>query len=192
MRDFRRSTWMGGLLLSAALAGCATSPAGFSALDRIEARHQVEQLIYAYTYAIDSGDMDALGALFEHAVMRVEGTSAEYKGAEAVRSTNVDFNIFYDAQGKGGRYRPETTPRTRHVTTNVMIDVAEDGSYATARSSVVVFQFAPGAPLRPILAAGYRDRFEPIQGRWRWKERVHLLEHVEDVSLHLFQPPPGH
>jgi len=123
--------------------------------------------------------------------MRVEGTDAAYDGPEAVRQTNIDFNLFYDAEGIAGPYRPDTTPRTRHVTTNVIVDIAEDGSSATARSSVVVFQFAPGAPLRPILVAGYRDRFEPIDGRWRWTERVHLLTHIEDVSLHLRQPPPG-
>ncbi|MBJ17937.1 MAG: hypothetical protein CL933_00800 [Deltaproteobacteria bacterium] len=170
------------------MCGCAT---GFSNGDRAEARFQIEKQIYAYTYALDGGDLDALGELFEHATMRVEGTDAAYEGAEAVRQTNIDFNLFYDNEGNAGLYRPDTTPRTRHVTTNVIIDVAEDGSSATARSSVVVFQFAPSAPLRPILAAGYRDRFEPIEGRWRFVERIHLLTHIEDVRLHLRQPPPG-
>jgi len=176
------------LLVALTTSACAT---GLSNADRAEARYQIEKEIYAYTYALDGGDLDALGALFEHAVMRVEGTDAVYDGAEAVKQTNIDFNLFYDAEGNSGPYRPDTTPRTRHVTTNVIIDIAEDGSSATARSSVVVFQFAPGAPLRPILAAGYRDRFEPIEGRWRWTERVHLLTHIEDVSLHLRQTPPG-
>jgi len=173
--------------LTLATLSCATS---LSNADRAEARYEIEKQIYAYTYAIDGGDMEALGQLFEHAVMRVEGTDVAYRGADAVRQTNIDFNIFYDAEGNPGPYRPDTTPRTRHVTTNLIIDVAVDGSSATARSSVVVFQFAPGAPLRPILAAGYRDRFEPIDGRWRWTERVHLLEHIEAVELHLRQPPP--
>ncbi len=176
------------LAIALATTGCAT---GFSNGDRAEARYQIEKEIYAYTYALDGGDLDALGRLFEHAVMLVDGTNAAYHGADAVKQTNIDFNLFYDVEGKAGPYRPDTTPRTRHVTTNLIIDVAEDGSSATARSSVVVFQFAPDAPLRPILAAGYQDRFEPIDGRWRFVERVHLLTHIEDVSLHLRQPPPG-
>ena len=40
------------------------------------------------------------------------GLAPEYRGADAVRATNIDFNIFYDAAGEGGRYRPDTTPRT--------------------------------------------------------------------------------
>lgn len=180
-----------GVFAIAFLLGTMSCSTGLSNTDRAEARHQIEKQIYAYTYALDGGDLEALGALFDHAVMRVEGTDAAYAGAEAVKQTNIDFNLFYDADGNPGPYRPNTTPRTRHVTTNLIIDVAEDGSSATARSSVVVFQFAPGAPLRPILVAGYRDRFEPIEGRWRFTERVHLLAHIEDVSLHLRQSPPG-
>ena len=192
-RAFRFNEASGGttflcLLAAVAVSGCAT---GFSNADRAEARFQIEKEIYSYTYALDGGDLEALAELFEHAVMRVEGTEAVYDGPEAVKQTNIDFNLYYDAEGVAGPYRPDTTPRTRHVTTNLIVDVAEDGMSATARSSVIVFQFAPGAPLRPILAAGYRDRFEPIGGRWRFTERVHLLTHIEDVSLHLRQLPPG-
>lgn len=185
-----RSQAILGCALLLAASGCAhgTRPGS----DRAEIRHQIEDQLYAYTYALDSGDLETVGRLFEHAVMRVEGTDARYQGADEVVQSYVDFTAFYDAEGRPGVYRAGTTPRTRHVTTNVMIDIAEDGERATARSSVIVFQFAPGAPLRPILAAGYRDTFEPIDGRWRWTERVHLLEHVEDVDLHLLQPPPGH
>ena len=174
------------ILLSASCSHRALSPG-----ERADARQQIEQQLYAYTYALDSGDLDAVGKLFEHAVMRVEGTDAVYQGAGEVMQSYVDFTTFYDVEGNPGAHQPGTTPRTRHVTTNVIIDIAEDGTSASARSSVVVFQFAPGAPLRPILAAGYRDRFEPIGGRWRWTERIHLLEHIEDVELHLLRPPPG-
>ena len=179
------------LLFAVSLAGLGCAHTDLSAGQRAEARQRIRQQLYAYTYALDSGDLDAVGELFEHAVMRVDGSDAVYHGAAGVRQSYVDFTMFYDAAGRPGGYRPGTTPRTRHVTTNVIIDLADDGSFATARSSVIVFQFAPGAPLRPILAAGYRDRFEPIDGEWRWTERVHLLEHVEDVQLHLLQPPPG-
>jgi len=176
---------------AASLTGLGCTHTALSAGQRADARQRIAQQLYAYTYALDTGDLDAVGELFEHAVMRVDGSDAVYRGAEGVRQSYVDFTTFYDAAGTPGVSRPGTTPRTRHVTTNVIIDLADDGSFATARSSVIVFQFAPGAPLRPILAAGYRDRFEPINGAWRWTERVHLLEHIEDVQLHLLQPPPG-
>jgi hypothetical protein len=87
------------LLLTFAVSGCAT---GLSNADRAEARFQIEKEIYSYTYALDGGDLDALGELFEHAVMRVEGTDAAYAGSEAVKQSNIDFNLFYDAKGNPG------------------------------------------------------------------------------------------
>ena len=184
----RRSAGLACALLLAA-SGCLHSVPPEP--DRAAIRSQIEDQLYAYTYALDSGDLDEVGRLFEHAVMRVEGSDARYEGADEVIQSYVDFTTFYDAEGHPGVYRDGTTPRTRHVTTNVIVDIAEDGESASVRSSVIVFQFAPGAPLRPILAAGYLDRFEPIEGRWRWTERVHLLEYIEDVELHLLKPPPG-
>jgi hypothetical protein len=77
------------------------------------------------------------------------------------------------------------TPRTQHVTTNVVVDVDEPAGTATARSRVTVFQAVPGLPLQPIAAGRYRDRFQRHDRRWRFAERRTDVHLVGDVSHHL-------
>jgi hypothetical protein len=48
------------------------------------------------------------------------------------------------------------TPRTHHVTTNVIVDVVELAGTVTARSSVTVLQAVSDLPLQPIAAGRYR------------------------------------
>jgi hypothetical protein len=40
-------------------------------------------------------------------------------------------------------------------------------------------------PLQPIVNGRYRDTFERVDGQWRYKHRVMIVEHVGDVSQHL-------
>ena len=75
--------------------------------------------------------------------------------------------------------------RTRHVTTNVMIDIDEDANAATARSSFVVFQQTPTLPLQPIVSGRYRDQFARATGEWRFAHRHIILDLIGDVREHL-------
>ena len=56
------------------------------------------------------------------------------------------------------------TPRTKHVTTNLVIDADDDGTSATARSYYTVLQQLDDFPLQPIIAGRYHDRFEVLDG----------------------------
>ncbi len=62
---------------------------------------------------------------------------------------------------------PDGTPRTRHVTTNLIID-AESSDRATATSAVTVFQQTDELPLQPIIGTRNFDRFEKVDGVWRF------------------------
>jgi hypothetical protein len=77
------------------------------------------------------------------------------------------------------------TPRTKHVTTNVHLEVDEESGTAQARSYVTVLQSLPDLPLQTILAGRYRDRFERLGGRWRFVERRFTADLVGDLSKHL-------
>jgi SnoaL-like domain len=78
------------------------------------------------------------------------------------------------------------TPRTKHVTTNVVVEIDDAGEEATARSYFTVLQAVPGhLALQPIVAGRYRDRFERAEGRWRFTGRHMLVDLVGDVSQHL-------
>ncbi len=74
------------------------------------------------------------------------------------------------------------TPKTRHVTTNIFIEVDEQAGTAVGRAYFTVFQCLPDFPLQAIAAGRYRDRFERRSGRWRFIGRRVLTDFFGDVS----------
>jgi hypothetical protein len=90
------------------------------------------------------------------------------------------------------RYEDNGTPHTKHVTTNLMVNVDEEAGTATARSYFTVLQALPDSlALQPIIAGRYHDRFEKVDGAWRFSERRMLVDLVGDLSQHLlFEYPP--
>ena len=73
----------------------------------------VENLVYAYAERIDAGDLVGVAELFRHG--RIQTSGAVFEGAEEVRR-------MYEG---AVRLHDDGTPRTRHVTTNVAVDVDE-------------------------------------------------------------------
>jgi uncharacterized protein (TIGR02246 family) len=143
-------------------------------------RDEIEALIFEYARRIDDGDFDGVGELFAHgAVATLDGTVLA-EGAEAVAG-------LYAATTR--RY-PEGTPRSHHVTSNVV--VRADGDDATAQSYFTVFQATEGVALQPIVTGRYEDRFARVDGAWRFARRAMDLRLVGDVSRHLLiDLPPG-
>jgi hypothetical protein len=62
--------------------------------------------------------------------------------------------------------------------------VQVDGASATARSAFTVLQVT-GQGLHPILAGDYLDRFELVDGAWRFSERVFDPRLLGDLSRHM-------
>ena len=84
---------------------------------------------------------------------------------------------------------PDGTPRTKHVTTNPIIEVDEDAGTASCRSYYTVLQQTDEFPLQTIVTGRYHDRFECVEGRWRFSYRdLTLIDMVGDVSHHLTYP----
>ena len=77
------------------------------------------------------------------------------------------------------------TPRTRHVTTNLIIDVDEEAGTGTCRSYVTVFQQTDDFPLQPVYQNRYEDRFERVDGTWRFEHRRMCDHRPGDTSRHL-------
>jgi 3-phenylpropionate/cinnamic acid dioxygenase small subunit len=111
-----------------------------------EGREAIEALIYGYATAIDRGDLDEFGGLFAEATLAIAGSPVEAAGADQVRSMVTKGLHWYDG-----------TPRTRHITTNVVVTVDGDGDRASAQSSVVVYQALDDLPLQVVLVAHYDD-----------------------------------
>jgi 3-phenylpropionate/cinnamic acid dioxygenase small subunit len=139
----------------------------------------IENLIFAYAEFVDAGDLDSVASLFSDAVIGVEGMSEGLRGQEKIlgllRSTI--------------RIHEDGTPRTKHVTTNVQIEVDDEGGTASARSYFTVLQAAPGLGLQTIVAGRYRDRFARGDAGWHFVERRFSTDLVGDVSRHLLAGP---
>jgi 3-phenylpropionate/cinnamic acid dioxygenase small subunit len=133
----------------------------------------VGNLIAAYAELVDDGDFAGVGALLGDATFA--GSGAPVTGAAAIEQMLRDMVIVYD----------DGTPRTKHVTTNVVIEVDEEAGTALARAYFTVLQALPGFPLQPVVSGRYRDRFERRARRWRFTERRVLVDLVGDVSRHL-------
>ncbi|HTZ10164.1 MAG TPA: nuclear transport factor 2 family protein [Acidimicrobiales bacterium] len=139
-----------------------------------EAVRAVTNLVARYAELIDGGDFAGLGQLFAEAVFGGEG-DAVVRGGQAVEGIFRSMVMVHD----------DGTPRTKHVTTNLQVEVDEGGEVATARSYVTVFQALPDLPLQPIVAGRYRDRFARREGRWVFVERRFVTDLVGDVHRHL-------
>jgi 3-phenylpropionate/cinnamic acid dioxygenase small subunit len=147
-----------------------------------DARSAISDLVYTYAERIDLGDFDGLADLFTHAVV-IGGEDFVRKGRDEVLTMYVDGTRRYEDNG---------TPHTKHVTTNLMVNVDEEAGTATARSYFTVLQALPDSlALQPIIAGRYHDRFEKVDGAWRFSERRMLVDLVGDLSQHLlFEYPP--
>jgi hypothetical protein len=130
------------------------------------------------TYAehVDAGRYADVGAMFEHATYRIEHADGEhastYEGSAQVQAFCEQTRIY-----------PDGTPRTKHVITNVIIDVDEDR--ARAQSYGTVLQQTDVFPLQPIASGRYVDRFERIEGTWWFVERVLSGFLLGDRSHHI-------
>jgi 3-phenylpropionate/cinnamic acid dioxygenase small subunit len=140
-----------------------------------ESYHAITTLMFRYAEYVDAADFDAIADLFADAIITNEGVDGEIAGGEAAKQLYLNTNRMHD----------DGTLRTRHLTSNVSVDIDEVAGAATARSSFVVFQQTPALPLQPIVTGRYRDRFERADRGWRFAQRHIIVDHVGDVREHL-------
>ena len=139
-------------------------------------RNTICNLLYLYTERFDLGDLSGAAELFRHARI-ITGEQGNSIDAEALLALWRKHVILYQETG---------TPRTKHQCTNAIVELDEGGLTASARSYYVVYQQTDTLPLQPIVAGRYLDRFECIDGEWRFSERDYrLMEMLGDTSQHL-------
>lgn len=146
--------------------------------DRAASIQAITALVHEYAYRIDAGDLDGLAALFEHAELGASVSPFRRRGAAEARKNYRDVIIYDDG-----------TPRTMHCITNLTVVVDDDGVHASARSYFTVLQAVAGTALQPIIAGKYADRFECVDGTWRFTERIIHPDLVGDLSRHLSVNP---
>jgi 3-phenylpropionate/cinnamic acid dioxygenase small subunit len=142
----------------------------------------IARLVFGYADRLDAGDLAGMAALFDRARLRTAtGDGATFTGAaEVLAAFDGSVQRFEDG-----------TPSTKHVTTNLIVDADEAAGTASARSYFTVLQSRPDLPLQPIVAGRYEDTFaRDGKGRWRFTDRLIIIELVSDISRHLRQQLP--
>jgi SnoaL-like domain len=137
----------------------------------------IQNLIYRYCDRIDRGDFTGLAQLFEHAQLHVPALPQPLTGVAAIAALYAKFTRLYPECG---------TPKTRHVTSNVIIE-PDGADAARAQSYILVHQATAALPLQPIIGGRYCDRFERVAGAWRFTERRMEIDLFGNLSAHLLQ-----
>jgi ketosteroid isomerase-like protein len=140
---------------------------------------EIMNLVYSYPDRIDNGDFAGVGALFADAVIEM-GDGETLVGSAAVQA-------YFEQWTR--RYPDDGTPHTRHCITNPIVEIDEDANTASVRSYITVFQRTDDFALQPVWANKYEDRFERIEGRWRFSRRRGYGHLPGDVSHHLLLVP---
>lgn len=140
---------------------------------------QIQNLLHRYAHVMDQADFDGVGQIFAHADVYLPGEAGTFrKDPRGLADLFKRWNRVYTDTG---------TMRTRHITTNLIIE--DDGpSRAKGQCYVLVVQAAPGFPLQPVIAGTYNDKFEKVGGVWRFTERREEFKNFElvgDLSHHL-------
>ena len=137
----------------------------------------ITKLIYTYAERIDDGDFAGVGDLFAHATLTFEGFGDAVSGRDAIEALYTRSTRRYE----------DGTPRTKHVMTNVMVDVDDDDeTTARSRSYFTVLQAVPGAlALQPVIAGRYRHTYERVGSQWRVATMHITIDLVGDLGHHM-------
>jgi len=98
----------------------STSLSAEKDLVRAQDRVEIEQLMWNYIHALDSGDAEAYAAVFAPDGQFGKGADA-IKGREALKKMMLDARQKMDAEKKDGK----TTPRMYHVVTNAHVEFVD-------------------------------------------------------------------
>lgn len=143
-----------------------------------DSARQIENLLYTYAERLDAGDLDGVAALFKHGrICGMEDGPPEtvFTGATGVRQM----------YGMATRLYEDGTPKTKHVTSNVRVEVDDDAGTASVRANYLVTQATADLPLQVIITGHYRDTFRRIDGAWWFDTRIMFVDQVGDTNHHL-------
>jgi 3-phenylpropionate/cinnamic acid dioxygenase small subunit len=141
----------------------------------------ISNLVYGYAERIDAGDFEGVADLLRHAEVSAEGNDTVFRGYDEILGMYTAATRKYE----------DGTPRTKHVTTNLAIEVDGTDGGATARSYFTVLQAVPGQlALQPVIAGRYHDAFGRTGEGWRFVSRHMIVDLVGDLSHHLLYSLP--
>lgn len=132
----------------------------------------IPNLLFTYAMRFDDGDFTGAAALFDRGSVIAGGS--HFAGREQITAMWSGWVRTYDAK-----------PLTRHITTNPIIEIDEDGQGASCQSQWTVLQAAPEYPLQIVATGRYHDRFALDATGWHFTEREYVqTDLVGDSSAH--------
>jgi ketosteroid isomerase-like protein len=136
----------------------------------------IANLIYTYAERMDAGDFAGVADLFARATLTFEGFDNAVSGRDAIEALYLRSTRRYE----------DGTPRTKHVMTNVIVEVADDGETARSRSYFTVLQAVPGAiSLQPVVAGRYRHSYVQAEGQWHVTGMHITIDLTGDLTHHM-------
>ena len=136
----------------------------------MDARDEITRLVNRYCYLIDAGDFAEFADLYAQAELVVEGDewaqanapTAAQRGRDEVLENTRSSLVIYD----------DGTTRTRHLNSNVDIEIDELNDTAECQRYVTVLQQTDELPLQVIYSAHYFDSFVKENGGWRFARTI--------------------
>lgn len=144
----------------------------------LDSARRIENLLYTYAERLDAGDLDGVAALFAHG--RICGV--EDGPPETVFSGTAGVRQMYEMATK---LYADGTPKTRHFTSNVRVEVDEGAGTAQSTANYLVTQATPDLPLQVIVTGHYHDSFHRVDGDWWFHTRTMFVDQLGDTSHHL-------
>lgn len=139
--------------------------------------HAIQNLVYRYCDYLDWGDFNAMAQLFSRADVYLGAADQPIRSdAAALEAMYRDYVRIYS----------DATPRTRHVTTNLIVE-DRGAEQAWAQSYITVFQSTDSLSLQPIIGGRNLDVFKKVDGCWYFSERRIENDMWGDLSRHLLQ-----
>ena len=121
---------------------------------------EITTLVHSYARLLDGGDLDGVVALFEHSTWRSLPNGSVLRGSAEVRPV---YERLFARQG--GLH-------TKHLITNLSVEVEPPAVTASSHCYWTVLRSAPGEPIGITLSGQYTDRFEKVDGHWRFLDRL--------------------
>jgi hypothetical protein len=132
---------------------------------------EIAGLVYSYALFLDRGDIDGVVALFEHSTWRGDPNGPVLRGVAEIRPV---YERLLTALGN---------LRTKHLLTNLAIEIHDGGATAASHCYWTVLQNTrPGASIDVTLSGQYADRFEKVDGTWRFAERTITTDLFGDAT----------
>lgn len=132
------------------------------------------KLMNDYCFLIDGGDLEGFAGLFSNGTWLLKGDpEGGDTGAAEVLATLQNIALY---EGK---------THTKHVMSNVEIEIDQAAHRAEAQCYITVYQAVPpDFPLQPIFIGHYHDQFSCTDGDWHFTLREISPDLVGDLSRH--------